>query len=600
MFRISKQRLLLVFLFLALFVTLIACNEETTEPENEKDKQSEATGEKDAKEKDEPQKGGTIVGAMYSAPAGMFNPIFYEEAYEANVIDFVYEGLVTQNESLEFTPNLAKEWKTNDDQTEITFTLEEGVKWHDGEEFTAEDVVFTYKAMADPDYVASGGIRTAYVMPLLGYEDYVEGKSKEFNAVVAEDDYTVTFKFEEPNVNPLYTASFSIIPEHIFKDIPVADMPKAPESLEAGKIIGTGPFKFTEMVEREQYILERHDDYWQGAPYLDKIVWKVVAQSVMTGLLQSGELDFIADPNGIAPADYDTVNDFGNIKIIEQADFGYQLLGFKHNHRSAEDVENGLLEPDNWVPNEKLKDPKVRQAIAYAVNREGLIEGLLHGRGQVINSPIAKQFWAYDENAAVNYTYDPDKAKQILDELGYVDKNDDGFREDPDGNEWVLNMDYPTGNELREKSAPLIEQMLEEVGININLRQPKEMTAYVESLTNDNTDWDLYLLGWSLGSADPDPTGLWSRRAPYNFSRWNNEKSDELIKKALKAPEAFEQDFRTEVYAEWQKTFSEDLPALLLYAQNSLWAYNERLNGIDPLPYSMYNNAHLWWVKDAK
>ncbi|MFP3359758.1 ABC transporter substrate-binding protein, partial [Planococcus sp. SIMBA_143] len=105
---------------------------------------------------------------------------------------------------------------------------------------------------------------------------------------------------------------------------------------------------------------------------------------------------------------------------IEQPDFGYQLLGFKHNHRTGEDVESGALEPDNWVPNEKLADPKVRQAISYAVNRQGLVEGLLYGRGQPINSPIATQFWAYDDAAATNYTYDPDKAGSMLDELGYV------------------------------------------------------------------------------------------------------------------------------------------------------------------------------------
>ena len=133
-----------------------------------------------------------------------------------------------------------------------------------------------------------------------------------------------------------------------------------------------------------------------------------------------------------------------NIEIIEQPDFGYQLLGFKHNHRTTADVEAGTINPDNWVPNKKLSNPVVRQAIAYAVNREGLVgeghgKGLLHGRGQPINSPIATQFWAYDDAAAVNYTYDPAKAGEMLDEIGYVDVNGDGFREDPDGNEWILN-----------------------------------------------------------------------------------------------------------------------------------------------------------------
>ncbi|HLR79295.1 MAG TPA: peptide-binding protein [Bacillota bacterium] len=590
MFKSLTTRLF-TLLFLCGIVFVSACSSE--EPKPNSDKKEEVNDR-------EPTPGGTIVGAMYTAPAGMFNPIFYEESYEANILEFTHEPLVTQNEDLEFIPKLAKEWEVNDDQTEITLFLEEDVTWHDGEPFTAEDVVFTYQAMSDPDYVSAGGIRTAYVQPLLDYEDYASGETDEFTAVVAEDDHTVTFKFEEPNVNPLYPVSFRIIPKHIFEDIPVKKMPSAEESLEAGKVIGTGPFKFTEMVEREQYVLERNDDYWQGKPYLDKMIWKVTAQSVMTGLLESEELDFVSEPNGIPPADFETVDALDHINIIEQADFGYQLLGFKHNHRTTDDVENGVLNPDNWVPNEKLSDPVVRQAIAYGIDRQGLVDGLLYGRGQPINSPIAVQMWAFDEDAAVDYNYDPDKAMEMLDEAGYVDVDDDGFREDPEGNEWILNMDYPTGNELRERTAPLIQQQLEEIGIEVNLRKPKEMTAYVEDLTDDNSDWDLYLLGWSLGSDDPDPTGLWASDAPYNFSRWNNPDSDDLIKKALKAPEAFEQEYRADVYAEWQTLFSEDLPALLLYAQNKLWAHHERLHGIQPLPHTMYENAHLWWVDDEE
>ena len=603
----KRNNILLLLLLLMFGLVLMACNADNSDGEKDDGNTTEKS-EGDSKEDeeataDDPKSGGTIVGAMHTAPAGMFNPIFYEETYEANILDFTHEGLTTQNGELDFIAALAKDWETNEDQTEITFTLEEGVKWHDGEEFTADDVVFTYTALADPDYVAAGGVRTNYVEPLLGYQAYVDGETDEFAGVVADSDYQVTFKFEEPNVMPLYYTSFSIIPEHIFKDIPVADIPKAAESLEGGKVIGTGPFKFTEMIEREQYVLEGHEDYWQGTPNLEKIVWKIVQQSVMTGLLEKGEIDFIAAPSGIDPADFDMVSGYDDVEIIEQADFGYQLLGFKLNHRTAEDVEAGAIEPGNWVPNKKIADPKVRQAIAWAIDRDGLVgeghgQGLLHGHGQPINSPIAVQFWAYDENAAVNYTYDPEKAEEMLDELGYVDTNDDGYREDPDGNEWILNMEYPTGNELREKSAPLIVDYLDKVGIKVNLGQPKEMSVYIEGLTNDNTDWDLYLLGWSLGSADPDPLGLWGTKDAYNYSRWNNPESEKLLYNAIKAPDAFEQDYRTKVYAEWQKLYSEDLPAFLLYAENSIWAYNKRIKGIKPLPYSMYKGAHLWQIEE--
>ncbi len=605
-------------MFLILFVlslALVACsdsenagndNDENDPTENStNDEEDDSSNNNNDSSSDnasgEPKDGGTVVGAMSTAPKGIFNPIFYTEAYENNILSLTHEGLVGQNENLEFIPSLAKSWETNEDQTSITFQLEEGVKWHDGEEFTAEDVIFTYKSMADPEYTSAGGVRTDYVSPLKGYEAYSEGKTDEFEGVTSDGDYTVTFHFQEPSVTPLKTTGFPIIPQHVFKDIAVEDMPSAPETLDAGKVIGTGPFQFTEMVEREQYILERHEDYWKAKPHLEKVVWQIAEQSVLTGLLETGEIDFVADPNGVPAADFKTVDGFDNVNTIEQVDFGYQLLGFKLHHRTDEDVQAGEINPDNWVENERVADQQVRQAIAHAVNRKGLIEGLLRGHGDVINVPIAQQFWAYTEEGVPQYQHNQDKAREMLDEAGYKDVNGDGFRENPDGEEWVLNLNYPTGNKIRERSAPIIAENLEEVGIKIDLRQPKEMSAYVEELmSKDNNDWDLYLIGWSLDSSDPDPSGLWKSEAAYNLSRWNNEESDQLIEDALKAPEAFEQDYRKEVYKEWQQLFAKDLPAVLLYAQNKIYAHNERLKNVDPLPYSFLNDTHEWWVEDAE
>lgn len=607
LFKRYRYGLMFVALLFALGIVLASCsenseNEDNNENEEETDNQdNNNNGENNDENNDEtadgePQMGGTLVGAMDTAPAGVFNPIFYEEAYEANILDFTHEGLLEQNDDLEFEEGIAKDWDINDDQTEITLELEDDVEWHDGEPFTADDVVFTYQSIASPGYIEAGGVRQEYANKLVGYEEFESGETDEFEGVVAEDDYTVTFKFEDPNVTILEDVSFSIIPKHVFEDIPIEEMPEAPETLDAGEVIGTGPFQFTEMLEREQYVLEKNNDYWKGEPYLDKIVWKIVEQSVMLGLLEKGEIDFLADPNGVPPADFDDVDEIDNIEIIEQTDFGYQLMGFKMNHRTSSDVEEGTLDPDNWEPNEDMDEKLVRQAMAYAVDREQIVDKLLLGHGTVINAPIAQQFWAYDEDAAHEYEYDPDKAEELLDEAGYVDADGDGYRNTPDGEEWVVNFNYPTGNELRERVAPILADFYEEIGINIDLRQPKEMSAYVDELTDDDTDWDLYLIGWSLGSGDPDPSGLWTTKAGYNFSRWDNSDSDELIAKAMQAPDAFEQSYREEKYSEWQELFSEDLPALLLFAQNKIYAFNEDMQGVDPMPYGFINDPHLWWL----
>ncbi|WAA11349.1 peptide-binding protein [Fervidibacillus albus] len=568
--------------FLFIFGILVACS-------NNDESSSDSDGEGEAETES------VLVGAMDTAPTGQFNPIFYEEAYEANILSFTHESLLTQNDQLEFEPLLAESWEFNEDHSSVTFKLREDVYWHDGEQFTADDVVFTYKAIADPDYIAAGGVRTSYVEKLVGAEAYMNGETDEFPGVVAEDDFTVTFNFLEPNVIALADASFPIIPEHVFKDIPVSEMPSAEESLQPNKVIGTGPYKFTDMIEGQEYHLTKNENYWQGEPQIETVIWKVVNQDIILSLLETGEIDFVADPNGFQAADYDTVDAMDHVQIIEQTDFGYQILGFIHNFRTEEDIANGVIDPDNFVPNEKLANKNVRQAIAFAIDRQQIIDGLLHGKGQVINSPIAQQFEYFDDENPEQYEFDPEKAKQLLDEAGYVDVNDDGFREDPDGNEWVLNMAYPKGNVIREKSAPIIEEMLEAVGININLLQPLDMKAYVDELTN-NTEWDLYLLGWSLSTTDPDPSGLWTADDAYNFGRWNNEEADALVKKAITPPDAFDSEFRKQVYSDWQVMFQDDLPALILYVKNTLYAYNTRLQGVDPSPASFLNDVHKWYL----
>lgn len=554
----------------------------TKPKDGEKDSGEEATG---------PQMGGTVTGAMDTAPSGQFNPIFYEEAYEANIIEFVYEGLVGQDENLEFIPSLAKEWTFNDDQSEVTFKLQENAKWHDGEPFTADDVVFTYKMLSSPGYAEAGGIRTYIAENLLGYKEYSEGTSTEFQGVEKVDDHTVIFKFAAPNVKALGDAAFPIIPEHIFGSMDVADMPSAPESREAGKVIGTGPFKFTEMVQGEQYVLAKNAEYWNGEPYLDQVVWKVVDQAVILGLLETGEIDFVANPNGFQAADFETVDAMPNVEIVEQPDFGYQIMGFMMNH-------GPIMDKTKWKENPKVKDPKVRQAIAYAIDRQALIDGLFYGRGSVINSPIATQFDAYDDKNPPQYKHDPEQAKSLLDEAGYVDKDGDGFREDPEGKEWVLNLNYPLGNKDRERSAPIIQEFLEAVGIKIELVQPKEAPVYFEDLDVNSTGWDLFLIGWSLDSSDPDPGGIWRSDVPYNYPRWNNETADAKVAESNKPPEAFDKAYRNEKLSEWQVMFGEDLPAVLLYAKNSLWAYNSRLQGVEVLPYQFHNNPHKWYVTE--
>ncbi|MDE5416310.1 peptide-binding protein [Alkalihalobacterium chitinilyticum] len=543
----------------------------------------------------EPQEGGTLNAAMFSAPAGQFNPIFYSDSYEANILDLTHEALISLDEELQWIPSLAKEWEFNDDFTELTYFLNEDVKWHDGEHFTADDVVFTYTAIADPDYTAAGGVRVDYVNQLVGYEEYVAGEADTLAGVEAVDEFTVKFTFKEPSITANQYTSFSIIPKHVFEDVAVKDMPEHAASRNAGNVVGTGPFKLTDILEGQQYILERNEDYWQGKPYLDRVVWKVVNQDVMLGQLQNEELHMVGLPGGVPAADAQDVEAMPNVTLVQDQDFGYQYMGFKLHHSAGE--QSDWTDKSGWVPNEKLQDVNLRQAIAFAVNRQGFVDGLLYGSGTVLNAPFPEASWAFDPEAVNQYDFNPERAIEILDEAGYEDVNGDGFREDLNGNELTLNLDYPTGNQVRERTAPIIKENLEAVGLRVNMRSPREAAAHFELVEKNNTDWDLYLAGWGLSTGDPDPSGIHRSTAPYNYLRWDNAESDELLSKALQTPEAFDLEYRQQVYRDWANLYSQELPALPLYSANVNVAFNTKFHGWTVKPRNVNADSHLWWLE---
>ncbi|WNF37127.1 ABC transporter substrate-binding protein [Bacillaceae bacterium IKA-2] len=592
----KKIWLMLVLSFVLVFA-LAACN--TNDAPNEtpgnNNEPANETNENDPEEATGAQQGGQINAAMFSAPAGQFNPIFYGDAYEANILDFTHEGLTQLSETLEWEPSLAKSWDFNDEFTELTYTLNEGVKWHDGEDFTADDVVFTFTAIADPRYTAAGGVRVDYVNQLAGYEEYLAGDADTLVGVEAVDPLTVKFTFAEPSITALQFTAFSIIPKHIFEDVAVEDIPEHPGSIEAGSVVGTGPFTLAQIQEGEQYILEPFADYWKGAPLLDRIVWKVVNQDVMVGQLQIEELHMVGLPGGVPAADAEDVNALPNVTLVEDQDFGYQYMGFKLHHSEGE--QDDWTDKSGWIPNEKLQDVKVRQAIAHAVNRQGFVDGLLFGSAVVLNAPFPEASWAYNADAVSQYEYSEDKANALLDEAGFIDENGDGFRQFPNGDEYVLNLDFPSGNVVRERTAPIIVENLAAVGVKVDMRSPREAAAHFPLIEENNTDFDLYLAGWGLSTGDPDPSGIHRSTAPYNYLRWDDAHSDELLAKALRAPDAFDLDFRAEVYNEWAAYYSEQLPALPLYSANVNVAFNDKFHGWTVKPRNVNSDSHLWWLE---
>lgn len=559
---------------LAFSFVLAACSDSTSNDGDDDEKDTADANEEGTNED------GSITYAVDQAPEGLFIDGFAGSAIDSQINDFIHQDMTTVNADMEYEPNLAT-WETEDNQV-YTFTLEEGVTWHNGEELTMEDWQFALEVIADEDY---DGPRYNYVQEIEGADEYRKGEADTISGFEIEDDYTAVITFKEAKVNNLENLWTTPMPKKELEDIPVADMSSAEEVRETP--VGLGPFKVKEVVQGEYVSLERFDDYWEGKPKLAEILIKVVDPSLTQGALQNGEIDLME----IRPDDVAELEQVENIRVEEQEGLGYSYVGFRFGHF---DDDEGTAVADY----DKYESKELRQAMFYALDREALVDSYLAGKATIVNTPVPSVHWiAADESELTQYNYDPEKAGELLDEAGYKDTNDDGYREDPDGEEFVVKFAHYAGPAAFEGRTQAIMQNWEDVGIKTELStgQLIEFNTYNDMKDNDDENIEVFFGAWTVGS-DPDPSGLWHSTSEWNYGRWVNEDSDDLLEDGL-SEDSFDEDYRQDVYVEWQKVFNEELPGLPLWENLDLYGINERVEGVT-IDANGLRDFHEWYVTE--
>ena len=566
----SKKLLLFLAIIFSLSLVLAACGGGN---DNTAGNNGNNSGDANADE------GGTMTYAIKEEPEGLLVDGFAGSAIDAEILDYISDDLITVNDDMEYEAAIA-DWETEDNQV-YDFTIEEGVQWHNGEELTMEDWQFAIEVLADPDY---DGPRFDYVAEIEGAEEYRDGDADEISGFEIEDDYNATITFKEAKVNNLENLWSTPMPKAELEDIPVEEMDASEEVRETP--VGLGPFKVKEIQQGEYYSLERFDDYWQGTPKLDEVLIKVIDPSAILGSLESGEVDFME----ITPNEIDDLEANDNIDVIEQEGLGYSYIGFRFGHY---DADEGTAVADF----DKFDSKELRQALFYALDRESIVDNYLNGTATIVNTPVPSVHWiSADEDNLTQYDYDPDKAEEMLDEAGY-EKGEDGMRTDPDGNEFVVKFGHFAGDSAFEGRAQAIIQNWEDVGIQTELATGElvEFNTFNEMKDNDDEELETFFGAWSVGS-DPDPSGLWRSTAEWNYGRWVNEESDELLDDGL-SEDAFDDDYRKDVYVEWQQLFNEELPGLPLWENMDLYGKNERLQDVVVGPNGP-RDFHEWSITD--
>ncbi|MEW5322169.1 glutathione ABC transporter substrate-binding protein [Geobacillus thermoleovorans] len=366
------------------------------------------------------------------------SPILTNDSASSAVIEQVYETLFVRDpETMEIKPHLAESYETPDDKTWV-IKLRKGIKFHDGTDFNAEAVKYTFDKLRDPKTAAP---RASLLEPV--------------ESVEVKDDYTVVIKTKYP-YGPMLAAL-----SHTNASIvsPTADqkqdLMKQP--------VGTGPFKFVEWVPGDHVTLEKNDDYWQGAPKLEKVTFKVVPEvTTAISMLQTGDVQFI---DNIPAEQLSRIESMKNVQLIKKEGTPVYYLGFN-------------------MKKKPMNELAFRQAVSYAINKDEYIQQL-KGLGVKSNSVIGPKVFGYDESSEnVAYTYDPEKAKQLVEEHGYKGTK-------------VKILVANTANYM--KMAEIVQAQLKEVGINAEI-ESMEWGTFLDATKQGK--YDMTFLGWTNSTAD--------------------------------------------------------------------------------------------------
>lgn len=461
----------------------------------------------------------TVVLLIESSPTNL-DPRVGIDGYSARIDGLIFDYLLGKSDHLDVIPSLAERWETPDPLTYI-FHLHHGVRFHDGRPLTARDVKYTFDSLLEKKVRSTKSANYKFV-------DHID----------APDDFTVIFHMKEPDAPLLWNLS----------DGTVGIVPYGAGDEETTHPIGSGPFKFVSAETDREVILERNDDYWGEKPHLARVRLAVVPDETTAALeLRKGSGDISI--NAITPDTVVTLARDPNLKVERGPGTRLAYLGFN------------LRDPI-------LKDTRVRQAIAYALDRDPMIEYLWRGEAEPARSILPRQSWAYDGDVPA-YNHNPEKARQLLDAAGFA--THDGVR-------FHIAMKTSTDANTRLMVA-VMQQQLRQVGIALDIRT-FEFATFFSDVTHGA--FQMYGLRWIGGNEDPDifEYAFHSSKFPPNGANrvyYSNARVDQLIDQARREIDPVR---RKALYAQVQQQVAEDVPYINLWYLDNVLVHTRRVGNL--------------------
>ncbi|NOR57121.1 MAG: peptide ABC transporter substrate-binding protein, partial [Sulfurimonas sp.] len=467
------------------------------------------------------------------------NPILATDSSSGEIAGFIFNGLVKYDkDNVEIIGDLAKEFYF-ENETTVIFKLKENVVWHDGEEFSADDVVFTYETIVSPK------ISTPY--------------SAEFRfvkSVEAIDKLTVKVVYKQPYFKAIEAWAMGILPKHVLKD---------EQNLMSSKFntspIGTGPYKLHVLEHSKNIILRANKHYFEGRPKIDEISFHVIADPMTRFLMiKSSALDI----GSVEPMQFERqLNDefFSKFDIYEKISQSYTYMGFNLRLK-------------------KFQDPRVRQALSLAIDRQEIMDILFLSHAKVCTGPFLPGTIAFNKDVKAP-VQNIEEAKRLLNEAGYNEEN-------------PLTFEIVTSNSsaLRPYVTQILQHQLKKVGVIVTLRV-MEWQAFLNMVVFPHK-FDALVLGWGL-SVTPDPYSIWhsdnDKKGGFNLVGYKNKKLDKMIEESQTI---VDRQMLAKIWQEMFKVITNDNPYLFLYIPNSITTVNKNIKNIEPAKSGIWHNYIKW------
>jgi peptide/nickel transport system substrate-binding protein len=520
-------------------------------------------------------RGGHLTEGATSDPT-TFSGVFSQDTASSTPLGMMFEPLLTQKADGTPTPAVAKSVpKPSTDGLTYKFELRQDVKWSDGHDLTADDVVFYYQIQYDPKYADLVNAPRASDL-----KEYVE-------SITAPDKYTVLMKLKKVYAPWIenYCVEATPLPKHILQDV----VDKSPKdfrnaAFNTAPTVTSGPFTFGRWDKDAQIVLNANSKYYLGRPNLDQYVIKRVADTLaVANQLKTGELDV----GGIDPGLWDDMATVNNINRKKFQGPGWEWYGYQVDPNNPKGRPSGKI----------FNDKAVRQALFMALDRQKLADKVYYKQAVPATSILPATSWALTVDLP-KYSYDPSKAKQMLDGAGWA-VGSDGIRA-KGGQRFTFEIITNQGNKVREAVVQVLSEQWKQIGVDCRV---KLITFSEYTKTRQTLDFDMVMGGITYGVDPAEINSMYQSKfvgKSANRMGYRNPQVDDLLDKAVATTDRAK---RKDLYVQVQKIVMEDMPVGPLVTGQSLWGISKRVQGFTPGPFNRYQSRPFLkdvWVSDAK